>query len=56
MRDMEQKIQMVDLHGQYMKIKADIDAAIAEVIDSSAYSTRVQGTLFPAATVLMPCR
>ena len=37
MRDMEQKIQMVDLHGQYMKIKADIDAAIAEVIDSSAY-------------------
>ena len=28
---------MVDLHGQYMKIKAEIDAAIAEVIDSSAY-------------------
>ena len=34
---MEQKIQMVDLHGQYMKIKAEIDAAIAEVIDSSAF-------------------
>ena len=28
---------MVDLHGQYMRIKAEIDAAIAEVIDSSAY-------------------
>ena len=28
---------MVDLHGQYMKIKAEIDAAIAEVIDSSAF-------------------
>ena len=34
---MQQKIQMVDLHGQYMKIKAEIDAAIAEVIDSSAF-------------------
>ena len=33
----QQKIQMVDLHGQYMKIKAEIDAAIAEVIDSSAF-------------------
>ena len=34
---MQQKIQMVDLHGQYMKIKAEVDAAIAEVIDSSAF-------------------
>ena len=34
---MQQKIQMVDLHGQYMRIKAEIDAAIAEVIDSSAF-------------------
>ena len=33
----QQKIQMVDLHGQYMKIKAEIDAAVAEVIDSSAF-------------------
>ena len=33
----QQRIQMVDLHGQYMRIKAEIDAAIAEVIDSSAY-------------------
>ena len=28
---------MVDLHGQYLKIKAEVDAAVAEVIDSSAY-------------------
>ena len=34
---MQQKIQMVDLHGQYMRINAEIDAAIAEVIDSSAF-------------------
>ena len=33
----QQKIQMVDLHGQYMKIKTEIDAAVAEVIDSSAF-------------------
>ena len=36
-RTMQQKIQMVDLHGQYLKIKAEVDAAIAEVIDSSAF-------------------
>lgn len=34
---MLQRIQMVDLHGQYMKIKAEVDAAISEVIDSSAF-------------------
>lgn len=28
---------MVDLHGQYLKIKADIDTAIQQVIDSSAF-------------------
>ena len=33
----QQKIQMVDLHGQYMRIKAEVDAAVAEVIDSSAF-------------------
>ncbi len=33
----QQKIQMVDLHGQYMRIKAEIDAAVAEVIGSSAF-------------------
>ena len=33
----QQKIQMVDLHGQYMRIKTEVDAAIAEVIGSSAF-------------------
>jgi UDP-2-acetamido-2-deoxy-ribo-hexuluronate aminotransferase len=30
-------IQMVDLHGQYLKIKAEIDSAIQQVIASSAF-------------------
>ena len=32
-----QKIQMVDLKGQYQKIKTEIDKAILNVIDSTAY-------------------
>jgi hypothetical protein len=28
-----ENIQMVDLHGQYLKIKTQVDAAIQEVID-----------------------
>lgn len=31
------KIQMVDLQGQYQKIKAEVDEAIHKVLDSSAY-------------------
>lgn len=31
------KIQMVDLKGQYLKIKSEIDAGIQEVIDSTAF-------------------
>lgn len=31
------KIQMVDLHGQYLKIKDEIDAGIQAVIDGSAF-------------------
>jgi len=31
------KIQMVDLKGQYAKIKETVDASIEEVLDSSAY-------------------
>lgn len=31
------KIQMVDLKGQYKKIKQEVDAAIQEVIDSAAF-------------------
>lgn len=32
-----QKIQMVDLRGQYLKIKEEIDSAIQQVINSSAF-------------------
>lgn len=31
------KIQMVDLKGQYLKIKTIVDASIAEVLDTTAY-------------------
>ncbi len=31
------KIQMVDLHGQYLKVKTQIDAAIQEVIDTAVF-------------------
>ncbi|MBQ9417647.1 MAG: DegT/DnrJ/EryC1/StrS family aminotransferase [Bacteroidales bacterium] len=34
---MEQKIQMIDLKGQYLKIRTEVDAGIQEVIDSSAF-------------------
>jgi len=34
---MGKSIQMVDLHGQYLKMKPEIDQAIQEVIDSSAF-------------------
>ena len=32
-----QKIQMVDLHGQYLRIKPEIDQAIQSVLDSTAF-------------------
>lgn len=31
------KIQMVDLHGQYMRIKPEVDTGIQEVIDACAF-------------------
>ncbi|MFN5841834.1 MAG: DegT/DnrJ/EryC1/StrS family aminotransferase, partial [Bacteroidota bacterium] len=31
------KIEMVDLKGQYLKIKKDVDLAIQEVIDTTAF-------------------
>lgn len=34
---MANNIPMVDLHGQYLKIKTDIDAALQQVIDSCAF-------------------
>ena len=61
----QQKIQMVDLHGQYMRIKAEVDAAVAEVIGTvrrSAASPRPwhntlePPTSSPAATARMPSR
>jgi UDP-2-acetamido-2-deoxy-ribo-hexuluronate aminotransferase len=35
------KIRMVDLHNQYLGIKQEIDAAIQEVLDSTAF---IQGS------------
>ena len=32
-----EKIQMVDLHRQYLKIKSEVDCAISEVIDNSTF-------------------
>jgi dTDP-4-amino-4,6-dideoxygalactose transaminase len=37
MAELAKKIQMVDLQGQYQKIKQDVDAAIHSVIDSAAF-------------------
>lgn len=34
---MDKKIQMVDLHGQYLKIKLEVDKGIQEVIDTCAF-------------------
>lgn len=33
----KKKIQMVDLHGQYLKIKPEVDKGIQEVIDACAF-------------------
>lgn len=33
----ERPIQMVDLKGQYQKIKEDVDTGIREVIDNTAF-------------------
>ena len=34
---MANKIQMVDLKGQYLKIKDEVDAGIQNVIDNTAF-------------------
>lgn len=36
-QESKMKIQMVDLKGQYMKIKPEVDAAIQNVIDNTAF-------------------
>ncbi|MFA8433420.1 MAG: DegT/DnrJ/EryC1/StrS family aminotransferase [Marinifilaceae bacterium] len=40
------KVSMVDLHGQYLKIKDQIDQAIQEVINSTAFINGPQVDLF----------
>ena len=37
MEKLMRKIQMVDLKGQYEKIKTEVDAAIQHVIDNTAF-------------------
>ncbi|HYW95441.1 MAG TPA: DegT/DnrJ/EryC1/StrS family aminotransferase [Bacteroidales bacterium] len=44
----EQDIRMVDLSRQYLKIKAEVDAAIQEVIDESAFIKGAAVKLFQA--------
>ena len=34
---LEEQIQMVDLHGQYLRFKEEIDEAMQAVIDSCAF-------------------
>ena len=34
---LEEQIQMVDLHGQYLRFKEGIDEAMQAVIDSCAF-------------------
>ena len=34
---MDMKLQMVDLHGQYLKIKKEVDTGIRQVIETSAF-------------------
>ncbi|MBK8698705.1 MAG: DegT/DnrJ/EryC1/StrS family aminotransferase [Saprospiraceae bacterium] len=45
---MKEKIQMVDLHGQYMRIKAEIDTAIQQVLDETVFINGPQVGLFAA--------
>jgi len=45
---MEKKIQMVDLATQYQKIKLQVDAAIAGVIDNTAFINGPEVKLFQA--------
>ena len=37
MANSRKRIQMVDLGGQYLKIKNEIDAAISNVLESCAF-------------------
>ncbi len=46
MGNLQEKIQMVDLKGQYRKIKGEIDAAIADVVESCAFINGPQTKIF----------
>ena len=39
-------LKMVDLHGQYLKIKPEIDAAIQEVLENTAFINGPQVSRF----------
>lgn len=43
------KLQMVDLYGQYLKIKEEVDAALNEVIETSAFINGPQVKNFSSA-------
>lgn len=56
------KLQMVDLHGQYLKIKDEVDAGIRQVIETSAFINGPQvkeftGNLaaYAGAKYVIPC-
>ena len=42
----EEQIQMVDLHGQYLRFKAEIDESMQAVIDSCAFINGLQVKTF----------
>lgn len=44
-----EKIQMVDLYGQYRKIKAEVDAAMQQVVDQAAFISGGQVAAFSEA-------
>jgi len=59
---MENSIKMVDLHGQYLKIKDEVDKAIQDVITSSAFINGKQVEAFASglagylrAKYVLPC-
>lgn len=49
MQDYNMEIQMVDLKGQYKKIKSEVDAAIQDVIDTATFINGPQVKRFEAA-------
>lgn len=59
---LDKQIQMVDLHGQYYRLKKEIDAAMQEVIEKSAFINGTQVKVFAdhladylAVPYVIPC-